>query len=1458
MDASKDTRTFGLCVIWIGMVVWAGGGVGSQAVVAQEAPYPGIECECSETGAYGQPDKGQPPALVEDPQYENRATSPNGVYALSVRFIGGSTVTLTVTEVATNTEVLRTSFSNAALQWGFSPDDHRFVVWGVNSSGKHVVLLYDLERGANTPVSQDELTQAGEAAVRFSDHGHYLLYAVVTGPGQAFLSLTHRSGRVAYQANLTFETFGDVDDKVGGVGWGFSPDDQDRTLIYAVDTGPNSVSWHLINLAAGREVRRETISNATGASWRFSPCGDVVGLVMQSSASQMQVRLYQTLNGVLLYDATTALVPYELRSTDTHHVLHSGGSDTELVPNQAVQACPAVSLTLTPSEVVGGETAIGTIVLGTPAPSGGRTFTLNSSSSIAQVPASVTVASGSTSETFQVTTTAVATDETVTITATEGALSVSAELLVRAGTVNIQVVSLTLEENTVTGGTGVSGTVRLNQVAPAGGVFVNLTSDHEAAEVDETVEIEEGEVQASFAISTNPVRTTTQVTITAAYGGSSQQASLTIYPPVITRLELDPDSLVGGNTGYGTVTLNGPAPHNWGVRLATADTQIVQLDRDSLFFWEGATEGFFSFETRGVARDTTVEVVVTQFNLLGLVAEVVVQPAELEAFWLNTFDSHCVVGPKEYGENWRVIGGFPLFFSLVLNGEAPQAGAVIQIQSSDPTRVIPDTVVSLSGRAREAVVTVQTMATAETTQVDIIGSYRGREVSQTFTLIPAPHQYKVTELDKVTELGFLPGIAHNRPVALNNYGQVVGELVGPGGGPYLWSAQEGLMLLPVPPSGESVFPYDLNDRGWIVGYANLGNERRPVRWKNGTLEIGRQPGAWLAINNQGQIAGELDGEEGGAFRWTGDAPEQLTTALGSTEIELAARGLNERGEVLGTFLSFSIGVDLDWVPYGGIWRERDRPLAWFRIYTETLRFNNSGTVVAGSTGRPDGWRYDQAGNVVEFDYPELPVDYPSGYVAQNNVAAINDRNELVGAARLESEVPLLRFDWRAFWATSEAIYALECLVDPASGLRFTEAVDINELGQILVYWHSDPSLVLGKAAAEEDSVVAYLLTPNTVAPIDLEVTAMTGASSIVLGDSIVHQFQVTNQGTGGVSGVRLMPGLAPGLQPVSATSTQGACMLEAGQLAYCDLGDLDPGATATVTVEVRPAAPGQFLSRAMVVGQGLDTTQTNNHATIALEVQPPDEPRIATVNVAADETGTVDLSAAGLLVTFTRGSSTTGTLSVAQHFEPPADPQNLSVLTVRAPAGTITADTMLTELFWTVEAAGLTDIEYTLCLNISHLGDEIDPGTLVITRRAGNEAWTPYDSYVQLVGNVIYLCTEGLTAFSAFGLASSREAFSVPVAETAFPLEAPYQLDPVYPNPTVRWLHLSLRVRETQSVQIELFDVLGRRVAVLYRGELRAAQPYHFRFDGRQWARGLYMLRITGRHFQTVRQVIHL
>jgi uncharacterized repeat protein (TIGR03803 family) len=87
-------------------------------------------------------------------------------------------------------------------------------------------------------------------------------------------------------------------------------------------------------------------------------------------------------------------------------------------------------LTLAPSAVVGGQSLTGTVTLGGPAPSGGAVVALSSSSSVASVPATVTVPGGATSASFVVSTTPVKRTKTTTITASYNSSSVSTTLIV--------------------------------------------------------------------------------------------------------------------------------------------------------------------------------------------------------------------------------------------------------------------------------------------------------------------------------------------------------------------------------------------------------------------------------------------------------------------------------------------------------------------------------------------------------------------------------------------------------------------------------------------------------------------------------------------------------------------------------------------------------------------------------------------------------------------------------------------------------------------------------------------------------------------------------------------------------------------------------------------------------------------------------------------------------------------
>ena len=99
---------------------------------------------------------------------------------------------------------------------------------------------------------------------------------------------------------------------------------------------------------------------------------------------------------------------------------------------QTAPAAPALSaIALNPTSVVGGNAAQGTATLTGAAPAGGASVALSSSNTtVATVPASVTVPAGATSATFSVATTAVSASTTATITGAFGGATRTAALTV--------------------------------------------------------------------------------------------------------------------------------------------------------------------------------------------------------------------------------------------------------------------------------------------------------------------------------------------------------------------------------------------------------------------------------------------------------------------------------------------------------------------------------------------------------------------------------------------------------------------------------------------------------------------------------------------------------------------------------------------------------------------------------------------------------------------------------------------------------------------------------------------------------------------------------------------------------------------------------------------------------------------------------------------------------------------
>ncbi|PYR89590.1 MAG: hypothetical protein DMF84_24110 [Acidobacteria bacterium] len=183
-----------------------------------------------------------------------------------------------------------------------------------------------------------------------------------------------------------------------------------------------------------------------------------------------------------------------------------------------------------PTSVIGGTSPKGTVGLVTPAPPGGTTVFLSSDDpSTVQVPASVQVAAGNSTNSFTIATKSVISMTSVQISARSGSVTKTAWITLLADP-NAPVVlnSVTPSVSGATGGNDISATLFLNGNAPAGGANVTLSSSNAAAaQVPASVTVPAGQGFQGFTITTSPVTADTPVTITGTYG-MSQTATITV------------------------------------------------------------------------------------------------------------------------------------------------------------------------------------------------------------------------------------------------------------------------------------------------------------------------------------------------------------------------------------------------------------------------------------------------------------------------------------------------------------------------------------------------------------------------------------------------------------------------------------------------------------------------------------------------------------------------------------------------------------------------------------------------------------------------------------------------------------------------------------------------------------------------------------------------------------------
>jgi hypothetical protein len=194
-----------------------------------------------------------------------------------------------------------------------------------------------------------------------------------------------------------------------------------------------------------------------------------------------------------------------------------------------VTAAPVTMLKIDANVELGSRIVTGIVDLGCAAGPDRIDITLSSSNpAVAAVPARVSIRPGDSQVNFPVTTFPVGQPTGVRLTAASGA---------GVATVGLQVlppelVDLTLNPATVTGGASTSGELHLSGPAPAEGIVVPLSSSgDQLVSIPPSVTVPAGATSAPFDVKTQPVTTTAFVTLTAAYGGLNRMATLVLSPP---------------------------------------------------------------------------------------------------------------------------------------------------------------------------------------------------------------------------------------------------------------------------------------------------------------------------------------------------------------------------------------------------------------------------------------------------------------------------------------------------------------------------------------------------------------------------------------------------------------------------------------------------------------------------------------------------------------------------------------------------------------------------------------------------------------------------------------------------------------------------------------------------------------------------------------------------------------
>ncbi len=414
-------------------------------------------------------------------------------------------------------------------------------------------------------------------------------------------------------------------------------------------------------------------------------------------------------------------------------------------------------LTFSPTTLAGGNPTSGTVTLTAGAPTGGLVVTLSDNSSAATTPASITVLAGATTGVFTVPTLGVTIDTTVTVTATGGGATANATFTLIAPSLQ----SITFSPTSVPGGKTAIGTVTLNGAAPSAGVVASLASVKPNIKVPASVTIPSGKTSATFTATTTSVATDVQGIVSAAANAKSVQTTLTVQAPRVSKVTVNPTSVLGGTNSIGTVTLTTNAPTG-GVVVKLSKTNSTANVSTTVKVNAGVSTATFPITTVAVANDTNVDVTAA-LNGGSASATLGVTAPKVTAFKVSAT---------------TIKGGKPVTGTVTLSSNAPTGGLSVTISASDTSVTAVNIVVPAGSKTGSG--TINTKPVGDDVSVTITATKGTSSMKATLKVLAPIAKFTVApttikagaaatgtlSLDGAAPAGFIWTITATGPVTL--------------------------------------------------------------------------------------------------------------------------------------------------------------------------------------------------------------------------------------------------------------------------------------------------------------------------------------------------------------------------------------------------------------------------------------------------------------------------------------------------------------------------------------------------------------------------------------------------------------------------------------------------------------------------------------------------------------------